>query len=415
MKICFLCYRGNMYCGGQGIYMYYLTRELQRQGHEVDVMVGPPYPEIADGIRVHKLPSLNLYDCNIEGRPWLPQDNPYRIFGLFNLYEFVATKMGMFPEMFTFSLRAFQRMRQLLPEHRFDVIHDNQCLAYGLLLMKGLGVPVVDTIHHPLPLDLEADIQQARHVFQSIRQCLFYPPMMQRIVARAVDRVIVDSLSSSEEVGRVFRVPESKMRMVYVGVDTGRFRGVDGRHKVPNSLIAVGRTEDRKKGILYLLQALRLLKADNVDVKLTVVDSVFPENFAPRLVRKYGLEDAVRFTGRIGTEELVREYSKAEIAVTASVYEGFGLPAAEAMACGVPVIATRAGALPEVVKDGETGILVPPYDAGALARAIRRLQTDEQLRREFGGNGRKRVEQRFSWELAAKQTVDVYEEVRRQR
>jgi glycosyltransferase involved in cell wall biosynthesis len=400
-----------MYCGGQGIYTYYLTREFQRLGHEVDVMVGPPYPDIADGIRVHRLESLNLYDCSIEGRSWLPLENPYRIFSPFNLFEFVATKMGMFPEMLTFSLRAYQRMRQLLPGHRFDVIHDNQCLAYGLLLMKALNIPVVDTIHHPLPIDLKADIIQARHVFEAIRQCLFYPPMMQGIVARRLDRVIVDSWSSAEEVGRVFRVPESKMRMVYVGVDTGAFRGIDGHRKRANSLIVVGRTEDRKKGILYLLQALRLLKSDNIDVNLTVVDNVIPDNFAPKLVKEYGLEDMVTFTGRMSTEELVREYSKAEIAVTASVYEGFGLPAAEAMACEVPVIATRAGALPEVVRDGETGILVPPHDASALAGAIRQLQADEHLRLRMGKEGRRRVEKYFSWELAAKQTLSVYEEV----
>ena len=400
-----------MYCGGQGIYTYYLTRELHRLGHEVDVMVGPPYPDIAEGIRVHKLESLNLYDCSIEGRSWLPLENPYRIFSPFNLFEFVATKMGMFPEMLTFSLRAYQRVRQLLPEHRFDVVHDNQCLAYGLLLIKALNIPVVDTIHHPLPIDLKADIVQARHVFEAIRQCLFYPPMMQGIVARMLDRVIVDSRSSAEEVGKVFKVPESKMRMVYIGVDTDVFRGVNGHGKRPNSLLVVGRTEDRKKGILYLLQALRLLKSDNVDVNLTVVDNVIPDNFAPKLVKEYGLGDMVKFTGRVSTEELVREYSKAEIAVTASVYEGFGLPAAEAMACEVPVIATHTGALPEVVKDGETGILVPPGDPFALARAIKLLQADEHLRHRMGSEGRRRVEQCFSWELAAKQTLDVYEEV----
>ena len=410
MKICFLCYRGNMYCGGQGIYMHYLTREFQRMGHEVDVMVGPPYPDVAEGIGVHKLESLNLYDRNIDGKPWLPQDNPLRILRPFNLWEFAATKMGMFPEMLTFSLRAYHMMCQLPPERRYDIVHDNQCLAYGLLLMRAIDIPVVATIHHPLPIDLKADIIQARHIFEAIRQCLFYPPMMQHIVARRLDRVIVDSESSAEEVSRVFKVREDRMRMVYVGVDTDMFNGSDGHGKRPNSLIMVGRTEDRKKGILYLLQALRLLRSDNVDVNLTVVDHVIPENFAPRLVRQYGLEDVVRFTGRITTEQLVEEYAKAEIAVTASVYEGFGLPAAEAMSCGIPVIATRAGALPEVVKDGETGILVAPHDPGAIASAIRRLRADEDLRHRMGCEGRKRVEQRFSWRLAAKQTLAVYEE-----
>lgn len=413
MKICLLCYRGNKYCGGQGVYLYYLSRELQRLGHEVDVMVGPPYPDIADGIRVHKLESLNLYDRKDEKNGLLPQGNPYRIFTPLNLYEVAGTKLGMFPEMLTFSIRAYQKVRHLLPNHRFDIIHDNQNLAYGLLLMKALHVPVVATIHHPLPIDAKAEMAQAPSDWEKIKRILFYPPMMQGIVARRLDGVIADSRSSAQEVHRIFRVPESKMRPVYPGVDTNVFERLDGHRKERGRLIMVGRTGDRKKGILYLLQALQLLKGDDVDIKLIVVDKVTPgDSYALALVKKYGLEGMVTFTGRITTEELVREYSASEIAITPSVYEGFGLPAAEAMACEVPVIATTAGALPEVVAEGETGILVPPQDPHALARAIKRLYGDEPLRRRMGGEGRRRVEQCFSWNQAAKQVLDVYAEVR---
>ena len=413
MKICLLCYRGNKYCGGQGVYLYYLSREFQRLGHEVDVMVGPPYPDIADGIRVHKLESLNLYDRKDEGNGMLPRGNPYRIFTPLNLYEVAGTKLGMFPEMLTFSIRAYYKVRQLIPGQRFDIVHDNQNLGYGLLLMKALQVPVVATIHHPLPIDAKAELAQQRSDWEKIKRILFYPPMMQGIVARRLDWVITDSRSSEREVSRIFRVPQSKMRSVYPGVDANIFRRLDGRSREGGRLIMVGRTGDRKKGILYLLQALHILKNDSVDIKLTIVDQVVSSNsFAVALIKKYGLEDMVNFTGRITTEELVREYSAAEIAITPSVYEGFGLPAAEAMACEVPVVATTAGALPEVVVDGETGILVPPQHPHALARAIKRLFEDEPLRRRMGGEGRRRVERCFSWEQAARQILDVYEEAR---
>ena len=413
MKVCLLCYRGNMYCGGQGIYLHYLSRELRRLGHEVDVMVGPPYPDIADGIRVHKLESLNLYDRKDDGESFLPRGNPLRVLTPFNLYELAGTKLGMFPEMTTFSLRAYLKVRELLSTHRFDIIHDNQGLAYGLLLIKTLKTPVVATIHHPLPIDTKADLAQATSDWKKIKHIIFYPPLMQGIMARRLAAIITDSKSSAYEVNRVFKVPKEKIRVVYPGVDTSVFRRLDGHKKERGRLIMVGRTDDRKKGVIYLLQALQLLKRDAIDVKLTIVDKVNPKgSLALDLIRDYDLNGMVTFTGRVTTEELVREYSAAEIAVTASVYEGFGLPAAEAMACEVPVVATKGGALPEVVKEGESGILVPPQDPYALARAIKLLLDDEPLRRRLSGEGRRRVERCFSWEQAAKQMVDVYEEVR---
>jgi len=223
--------------------------------------------------------------------------------------------------------------------------------------------------------------------------------------------VITDSESSAQEIRRIFKVHPDKMRTVYLGVDTDVFRRVDGHRREPNGLIMVGRTEDRKKGILYLLQALRLLKGDDLNLKLTIVDQVGSGSMALDLIRKYELDDMVTFTGRLTTDELVRRYSAAEVAITPSLYEGFGLPAAEAMACQVPVIATTAGALPEVVKQGETGILVPPQDPHALAGAIKQLLADESMRRRMGGEGRKRVERQFSWAEAARQMLQVYEEV----
>lgn len=416
MKICLLCYRGNKYCGGQGVYLYYLSRELHRLGHEVDLIVGPPYPDVPEGVRVHYLESLNLYDRRHDGKSPLSPEKPFRLLSPFNLYEFAGNKLGMFPEMLTFSLKAYLKIRELLPTHRYDVIHDNQSLGYGLLLIKTLQIPVVATIHHPLPIDTRADLAQETSIWKKLRQLLLYPPLMQGIVARRLDRIVTDSQSSSIEVSREFRIPQNRIRMVYPGIDTNLFRNVDGSgvelEKGLGRIIMVGRTSDRKKGILFLLQALRLLKKDNVALKLTVVDEIERnDTYALDLVKEYGIEDMVDFTGRVTTEQLVRQYSASQIAITPSVYEGFGLPAAEAMACEVPVVATKAGALPEVVEDGISGILVPSQDPQALSNIIKRLLKDESLRRRMGTEGRRRVTQCFSWEQTARQIIDVYEEV----
>lgn len=409
MRICLLTYRGNMYCGGQGYYVYYLAKALHLLGHEVHVMSGPPYPEVPDGVKLHELEGLNLY----ETQALSSLKNPFRIFEPINFYEVVATHIGMFPEIFTFSMRAYFKLREMSPTLKFDVVHDNQTLGFGMLMMKSLGVPVVATIHHPIPIDMKADLAQARRFSSKFRRMIFYSfIIMQHIVSKRMDRVITVSQSSAEDAMRIFHVPESKVRIVHNGIDIEVFKKVDNVAKEPRSVIMVGNTEDRKKGVIFLLKAIRMLKDDKYDLKLTIVDRKGDHTkYAPKLVHELGLEDRVTFTGRLTTEELVRHYSAAEIAVTASVYEGFGLPCAEAMSCGTPVIATKAGALPEVVNFGKSGMLVPAEDPPALAEAIKRLLTDKPLRQKLGEAGRKRIEEAFSWEDAAKRTLAVYKEV----
>lgn len=396
-----------MYCGGQGIYLYYLTRELHRMGHEVHVIAGPPFPEIAEGITVHKLDGLDLF---LRKKDFLP-DNPFRIFTPFNFYELATSRLGIFDEMLTFSIKAYLKLKELLPHHRFDIIHDNQTLGYGLLLMKSLRVPVIATIHHPLPIDTRTDLAQTQGFWNKIRRAMLYPPIMQGFVAKRLDMVITDSISSTNDIRKIFRVSPDRMRLVYPGVDTAAFCP-DSLPKEPGKLIMVGRTDDRKKGIIYLLKALHLLKG-KCNVTLTIVDDVYPPPYsiAPQLVEDYGLEDMVTFTGRITTEELVRHYTTAEIAVTASTYEGFGLPAVEAMSCAVPVIATTGGALPEVVQNSRTGILVPPGDPYALSSAIKNLLADDTARQRMGIAGRERAIEQFTWRRMTQQMLSIYREV----
>jgi len=406
VKICLLNYRGNMYCGGQGIYMYYLARELLALGHEVHAIVGPPFPELPDGVTVHKLDGLDLF---LKKKDIFPKGNPFGIFKPFNLYELVTSRVGRFNEMLTFSVKAFLKLKELMPKHRFDVIHDNQTLGYGLLLMKTLKVPIVATIHHPLPIDTKSDLSQLTGVRDRIRRAIMYPPFMQGIVARRLDMVITDSIASEEDIRKIFKVKQNKMRIAYCGVDTSTF-SPNGFIKQPGKLIMVGRTDDRKKGAVYLLKALKMLEHEP-DINLTIVDHVYPFSMAYKLAEQYDIMDKITFTGRISTEQLVEHYGQSQIAITSSLYEGFGLPAAEAMACQLPVIATTGGALPEVVSHGHSGVLVPPADASALAGAIKHMLGSEQMRIELGAAGRKRVEQKFTWQRMAQHIVDIYSEV----
>jgi glycosyltransferase involved in cell wall biosynthesis len=234
---------------------------------------------------------------------------------------------------------------------------------------------------------------------------------MQSIVARRLDRVITVSECSAREIERLIGISQGRIRVVYNGVDSTVFHNHNGIPKEPRSMIFVGNTEDRKKGIIHLLPALKMLKGE-YPVKLTIVDGGAPETtYAPSLIREYGLQGEVTIVRRLSSEELVRRYSSAEIAAVPSLFEGFGFPAAEAMACELPVITTRAGALPELVSDGENGILVEPGDVAALAASIRRLIEDEDLRRRMGQAGREIAQRRFNWEQAARQTLEAYQQV----
>ncbi|MDH4367607.1 MAG: glycosyltransferase, partial [Dehalococcoidia bacterium] len=230
--------------------------------------------------------------------------------------------------------------------------------------------------------------------------------------------IITVSQSSAKDTGLLFKVPADNIRVVYNGIDTEIYSVNEEASRNRDGLIMVANTDDRKKGVLYLLQALKLLKDDRI--KLTIVDdaarhSSYIEDVGPlpsygsKLVGELNLDGLVHFTGRLTREQLAQHYAAAQIAVVPSLYEGFGIPAAEAMACGAPVIATTGGALPEVV--GDAGMLVPPANADALAAAIRHLLNDKQAQHQMSKAGKKRVKEQFSWEQAARKTLEVYQEV----
>jgi glycosyltransferase involved in cell wall biosynthesis len=383
-------------------------------GHEVEVIASAPLPEVSEGVILHKLKSSSIYHPGDSFRRNLPKvRNPV------DLYELCASRLGIFAEPWAFGFRAYAKIKELCKQRRFDIIHDNQGLGYGLLLMKKLDIPVIATIHHPLPIDRQADLEQANGFRQRWRIRRFYSFIrMQAFVARRLDRVITVSQSSAKDTRRFFKVPANRLRVVYNGIDTEIYSINEEASQNRDGLIIVANTDDRKKGVLYLLQALQMLREDGI--KLTIVDdaerhSSYIEDVGPlpsyglKLVKNLNLDGMVHFTGRLTHKELAQHYSVAQMAVVPSLYEGFGIPAAEAMACGTPVIATTGGALPEVV--GDAGILVPPRSADTLAAAIKQLLNDKEAQRQMSEAGRKRVREKFNWEQAARRTLEVYQEV----
>ena len=401
LRIALLAYRGDPFCGGQGVYVRNLSRELVALGHSVEVFAGQPYPVVDAGVRLTPLPSLDLYRQPDPFR--VPKRSEYR--DLIDVLEFGVMCTAGFPEPLTFSLRAARELRRRAGE--FDIVHDNQSLGYGLLDIHR-RLPIVQTIHHPITVDRRMDLE---HVTGKKRLSMlrwYGFTTMQRRVARRIGRAITVSSSSAADIARDFGLNPRRIHVVPVGIDPAMFRPLPDVERVPGRIITTASADVPLKGLVILLEAVAKLLVEH-DVELVVVGKRKRGGATDAALARLGIEHAVRFVSGIDDEELVRLLNSAQVAVVPSLYEGFSLPAIEAMACGTPLVATSGGALPEVVgTGGDTARIVEPGDPSALAMEIASLLEDPEARASLGEHGRARVLERFTWSSAARQTVALY-------
>jgi glycosyltransferase involved in cell wall biosynthesis len=402
LRICLLSYRSNPHCGGQGVYLKQLSRALADLGHHVEVLSGPPDPQLDGDIPVHRVPSLDLYDPADPFR--LPR--PAELASLPNVYEWLNVSTMGFPEPFLFGLQAYRFLQR--NGHRYDVIHDNQSLSYGLWALSR-RLPTLATIHHPITVDLDIAIRAERYFWRKLKQLRWYSFIhMQKQVARTLPYILTVSECARRDISRDFTIPRERFRIVPNGINTDLFYPLPDVQRDSHRIIVTNSADTPLKGLVYLLHAIADIRGRR-PVRLVVIGQPKPNGTIERLMRKLNLADRVSFTGRISSAAFVREYARAGMAVVPSVYEGFGLPAGEAMACGVPVIATTGGALPEVI--GDAGVLVPPRDTPALAAAIEDLLDHPAKAAALGQRGYRRVQDHFTWQRAAEKTVAAYREV----
>jgi glycosyltransferase involved in cell wall biosynthesis len=404
MHICLLSYRSYRYSGGQGIYLRYLSQSLRDLGHQVDIISGPPYPELDDGIRLVKLPSLDLYSMSSVRRLFI---NPNKLNTFASIVEWAGTMSGYFSEPLAFGIRAYNLIRRGYV-NRYDIVHDNQTMSYGILRIRELGLPVVETIHHPVTIDRDLAIESAKSLKDKLGLKRWFSFIeMQMKVARKLTHIITVSQTARQHIAETFGLPEEKLRVIYNGIDADIFCPSPKVSRLNNRLLVVISRDTPVKGLRYMLEALGVLNQKH-HLELVVVAKGTDNRTTQRLINKLGIKDYVKIIDEIDTPELVKQYRLATIVVIPSVYEGFGLPAAEAMACGAPVVSTTAGALPEVV--GDAGVMVAPTDVKALVHAISMLIVNPGKRRLLSEAGRRRIVREFNWKNTAKQTLDVYAE-----
>jgi glycosyltransferase involved in cell wall biosynthesis len=402
LRICLLSYRSNPHCGGQGVYIKNLSRAIKDLGHYVEIVSGPPDPHIDDDIPVYRLPGLDLYNPdNLFRMPTLKElGDPI------NFMEWLGVSTMGFPEPFTFGLRAYKFLRNRF--HQYDILHDNQSLSYGIWAINRF-VATVATIHHPITVDRDIAIRAVQAVWKKMKHLRWYSFIgMQKRVARRIARIITVSECARQDISSDFKIPRQQFSVVPNGIDTDLFYPVPDIKRANNRIIVTNSADMPLKGLYFLMLAVAKISTRR-QIKLVVVGNPKKNGDIEKLVRELGIGNAITFTGRIDNREFVRQYARATVAVVPSVYEGFGLPAGEAMACSVPVITTTGGALPEVV--GEAGVLVPPRDHEALAKAITVLLEHPEHARRIGQAGFERVQKHFTWKKAAAKTVAIYREV----
>ena len=404
LRVALLTYKGNPYCGGQGIYVRNLSRELAALGHRVEVLAGQPYPQLDEGVRLTEVSSLDLYRQPDPFRT--PRRGEYR--DAVDLLEVGMMWTAAFPEPLTFSLRAARHLAARRGE--FDVVHDNQCLGYGLLRLRRLGLPLLTTVHHPIHVDLELELAAAAAKRRRMELRRWYGfTKMQARVARRLPEIVTVSSSSARQIADYMRVRPDRITTIPIGTDVDRFRPDPAVAKVPGRIIVTASADSPLKGLAVLVEAFAKARAEHSHATLLVVGRAKPGGAVEQAVERYGLAPYVEFRHDLAEADLIGLLRTAEVACVPSLYEGFSLTAVEAMAVGLPLVSTTGGALPEVAgPDGVTTLAVPPGDAPALAAALARVLGDEPLRARLGAAARRRAVERFTWRAAAAATADRY-------
>lgn len=406
LRIAFLIYRGNPRCGGQGVYTRHLSRELVNLGHSVEVFSGPPWPELDEGVGFTAVRGLDLYR----------DPDPFRIparkefTSLADVAEFAVMMTGGFGEPLAYSMR----IEKILKDRRgdFDIIHDNQCMGPGILKLHREGWPLLETLHHPITVDRSIALDHAETAWKryTTRRWFGFLRMQVRVVQQ-LPAVLTVSHNSKIDINAQMKVPLNRLTVVPVGVDASVFRPYDDVVKKKGRLMVTSSSDVPMKGLVPLLEAIAKLRAER-DIDLIVIGQPKVKGRVAAAIERLGLGDIVTTITGVSDDELARLYGEAEVAIVPSLYEGFSLPAIEAMSCAVPVVATTGGALPEVVGvSGETGLLVEPNNPEALVEAIRSLLDDPALRQRLGDNGRQRVMERFTWQVTARGTAACYEAI----
>ena len=391
LNIAILSYRSAKFGGGQGVYIKDISFALSLMGHNVDVISGPPYPDLHDGVKLIKLPGLDLFET-FSFKDRFKKFKKKKSKNFDDYYEFFIALAGGFPELRTFGNRAND---YLINNNNYDVIIDNQSISYGLIEIQK-RFPLIEIIHHPITFDFKFELAASQKIKYKISRYLWYSFLkMQKQVAPKIRNIITPSQSSKKGIIEEFNCKKDNITVIYNGLDAEEFSPIEESKRNLNRLITTASADVPLKGLDYSLKALKILKKDNPNIHLIVIGSPKKGGHTERLIKELNIKENVFFKKHISKEEIRKLYSTSSVAIVSSLYEGFGYPVIEAMSCEVPLIATNVSSIPELV--GKYGILIDPKDENLLSHKIKNVLSNYDEHKKTAIQGRQHIIKTFNW------------------
>ena len=391
LNIAILSYRSAKFGGGQGVYIKDISFALSLMGHNVDIISGPPYPDLHDGVKLIKLPGLDLFET-FSFKDRFKKFKKKKSKNFDDYYEFFIALAGGFPELRTFGNRANNYLKNI---NNYDVIIDNQSISYGLIEIQK-RFPLIEIIHHPITFDFKFELAASKKIKYKISRYLWYSFLkMQKQVAPKLQNIITVSQSSKKGIIEEFNCKKNNILVINNGLDTEEFSPIEESVRDLNRLITTASADVPLKGLDYSLKALQILKKDNPNIHLIVIGSPKKGGHTERLIKELNIKDNVFFKKHISKEEIRKLYSTSSVAIVSSLYEGFGYPVIEAMSCEVPLIATNVSSIPELV--GKYGILIDPKDENLLSHKIKNVLSNYDEHKKTAIQGRQHIIKTFNW------------------
>ena len=401
LNIAILSYRSAKYGGGQGVFVKDISMALSIIGHKVDVISGPPYPELYKDINLIKLPGLNLFET-FSSRDRFKKFINKKKKNINDYYEFISVLFGGFPEMRTFGDRANEFIKN---NNHYDLIIDNQSISYGMLEIQK-RLPFIEIIHHPITYDLKHELEASNRIKYRISRYRWYSFLkMQKKVAPKINTIITPSKSSKKGIIEEFKCKEKNITVINNGLDASEFAPIDRSQRNPFRLITTASADVPLKGLDFSLKALKILITDFPEIHLIVIGNIKENGHTKRLIEKLKIEKNVFFKSNITKAEITNLYSSSSVAIVSSLYEGFGYPVIEAMSCAVPLIATDVSSIPELTK--EFAILVEPKNDQMIADSVKKVLINYDKYKEIAIKSRKHVKENFNWAKITNEYEDI--------
>ncbi|SVB20088.1 uncharacterized protein METZ01_LOCUS172942 [marine metagenome] len=402
MKIGLLSYRSNPFSGGQGIYVKHLSLALTKLGHQVDVISGPPYPDLHEDINLIKIPSLNLFE--LEDNLRLRSFRPSFLFNLADFREWLGVLSGSFPEPYAFGKRVNIYLDKTSTD--YDLIHDNQSLCYELINIQK-EIPLVTTIHHPITKDRRLALEAAATWKERLSINRWHSFLrMQKKVAPQLNRIVCPSNQSKADVIEELKVNEENVNVVLNGIDLDSFTRDERVEQKPYRIITTASADVPLKGLKFLIEAMTEIIEEIPEAHLMVLGRAKEKGDIAKQISRLNLEEKISFRSGLSQSEVVSLYSSSHICVIPSLYEGFGFGAGEAMACGLPLISTQSGGLKEVI--GQEAVIIEAASSEAIVKAVKDLFSNKEKQLALSRAGRKRMEKEFNWMKAAEAYEEIY-------